>query len=297
MSIAAPPRPPRPSDPVERDDPEALIEEARQRTRRRRRRHAAAAVLVAIIGVSLFIVFGRSGPSLSVASGTPAFAGAADKDDAATVIVHDFQMHWGWVLAYADGRVIWQFDRHGPARRPFERHLTPKGVDLVRSGAIPPHTLLFQATDLTCPEGEEVCPSAASAVPAGTWADSEIRVYEPSRWSIGALSEYDIGRFPAAAQAVLRGAKRATYNNITLLYPDIPTSPTESIELTTAELGVLRVALIDEGIPLMSLDSVSDPNAPVSGPFVSPTMIRLGNGLQLFPSPILPHGEPVAFGG
>ena len=40
MSVSAPPRPPRPSDPVERDEiealVEALIEEARQRARRRR---------------------------------------------------------------------------------------------------------------------------------------------------------------------------------------------------------------------------------------------------------------------
>ena len=43
--------------------------------------YAAAAAVLALIGVSLFIVFGRSGPSLSASSGLPSPAGAADQDD------------------------------------------------------------------------------------------------------------------------------------------------------------------------------------------------------------------------
>ena len=54
MTVAAPPRPPRPSDPVEheRPDPEALIEEARERARRRGRKYTALATLVAVAGVA-----------------------------------------------------------------------------------------------------------------------------------------------------------------------------------------------------------------------------------------------------
>jgi hypothetical protein len=306
MTVAAPPRPPRPSDPVERDDPEALIEEARQRTRRRRRRYAAAATVLVLIGVALSIVFARPGPSQDASAGLPAPAATPDQDAGATLIAHYERFHVGYVLAYGDGRVIWQFAT-GPVMSPLlERHLTPDGVELVRSGAMWIGTLFGEGTVSLCAGDRRprvsfgwlrYCDPNFPRAPAGSWADSAIGTYEPSRWSIGALSESEIGRFPAAAQAVLRGAERATYNNVFLLYPDMPdmpTFPTESIELTTAELNVIRMALIDEGIPLVSDSSVSDPNAPVGGPFVSPSWIKLGNTLNLFPSPILPHGEPVA---
>jgi hypothetical protein len=177
--------------------------------------------------------------------------------------------------------------------RLFERRLTPNGVDLVRSGAIQPSTLLAEAS--LCPEGVEACPSVPSALPAGTWADSEIGVYEPSRWSIGALSEAEIGRFPAAAQAVLRGKKPTTYNenNVFLFFPDFPESVGKTsgdgpdqvgccFELTTAEVSAVVAALIDVGIP---------------DPFVYPDTISVGQDLNLHLDPILPHGDPIAILG
>ncbi len=291
------------------DDPEALIEEARQRTRRRRRTYATATAVLVLIGVSLFIVFGRSGPSLSASSGLPTPAGAANQDEAATVIAHDVRMHWAWVLAYADGRVIWQFDglTGVSGSQLFERHLTPEGVDLVRSGAIPPSTLLDEASVSSCAPGKAVCPSNLSvlpaprnpsAVPAGTWADSEISTYEPSRWAIDALSEAEIARFPAAAQALLRGAERATYKNVFLLYPDEPppswTRSVEVFELTTAEVRALYAALIETGIPEVNAAQA----AIIDGrtPFVPPDLIS-PEGQTLRPYPILPHGETIAFFG
>ena len=67
MTVTAPPRPPRPSDPVNREEiealVEALIEEARQRARRRRRRNGAIVTLVALVGVALFALVGRSAQS------------------------------------------------------------------------------------------------------------------------------------------------------------------------------------------------------------------------------------------
>ena len=69
MTVTAPPRPPRPSDPVTHGEfealVEALIEEARQRARRRRRRNVAVVTLVALVGVALFAVLGRSAQSQS----------------------------------------------------------------------------------------------------------------------------------------------------------------------------------------------------------------------------------------
>jgi hypothetical protein len=67
MSVTAPPRPPRSSDPVDRQEVEALvealIEEARQRARRRRRIRMAAVACVVLVGATVFAVFERTAAS------------------------------------------------------------------------------------------------------------------------------------------------------------------------------------------------------------------------------------------
>ena len=67
MSVTAPPRPPNPCDPVDRNElealVEALIEEARRRARRRRIVYAAVAASAALIGVAVFAVFERTAQS------------------------------------------------------------------------------------------------------------------------------------------------------------------------------------------------------------------------------------------
>jgi TolB protein len=82
VTVTAPPRPPRPDDPVRHGEfdalVEALIEEARKRAQRRRRRSAAVVTLVALVGVALFALLGRSAqsqtasPALSARSSLPA---------------------------------------------------------------------------------------------------------------------------------------------------------------------------------------------------------------------------------
>ncbi len=69
MSVTAPPRP---SDPVDRQEVEALvealIEEARQRARRRRRVRMAVVAFVVLVGATLFAVFGRTADSQNSSS-------------------------------------------------------------------------------------------------------------------------------------------------------------------------------------------------------------------------------------
>jgi Tol biopolymer transport system component len=64
VSVTALPRPPRPSDPVNREEAEALvealIEEARQRARRRRRIYMAVMASAVVVGVAVFSVFERT---------------------------------------------------------------------------------------------------------------------------------------------------------------------------------------------------------------------------------------------
>jgi hypothetical protein len=88
MTVTAPPRPPRPSDPVDRQEVEALvdrqevealvealIEEARQRARRRRRIRMAVAACVALVGVTVFAVFERTA---ELQSSSPALAAGSN---------------------------------------------------------------------------------------------------------------------------------------------------------------------------------------------------------------------------
>src|SRR5262245_53924019 len=85
VSVTAPPRPPRSSDPVDRDELEALIEalieEARQRARRRRRRYGACILFVALAAGGIFFGFDHAGGgavgSRSVAAGSAGGATSA----------------------------------------------------------------------------------------------------------------------------------------------------------------------------------------------------------------------------
>jgi Tol biopolymer transport system component len=79
VTVTAPPRPPHPGAPVDRDELEALIEEARRRARRRRRLYAAVAALTALLGVAVFTVIQRAAPSQSASpvSGTRVNVSAA----------------------------------------------------------------------------------------------------------------------------------------------------------------------------------------------------------------------------
>jgi TolB protein len=85
VTVTAPPRPPRrPNDPVTHAEfdalVEAVIEEARQRGRRRRRRNGAIVTLVALVGVTIFALFGSgaqsqtASPASSARSSVPAGA-------------------------------------------------------------------------------------------------------------------------------------------------------------------------------------------------------------------------------
>jgi Tol biopolymer transport system component len=150
MTVTAPPRPPRPSDPVGREEiealVEALIEEARKRAQRRRRRNGAIVTLVALVGVAVFAVLGRSAqsqtasPALSArsslaaatASSKIAFITAVPK----TLLPKGVQFQSEVNVMNADGsgkqrlaRIAWNFQ--APVWSPdgqklaFERRLDP----------------------------------------------------------------------------------------------------------------------------------------------------------------------------
>ena len=81
MTVTAPPRPPRPSDPVDRQEVEALVEalfeEARQRARRRRRVRLAVVACVVLVGATVLAVFERTAESQSSSPAPTARSGVA----------------------------------------------------------------------------------------------------------------------------------------------------------------------------------------------------------------------------
>ena len=81
MSVTAPPRPPRPSGPIDRDElealVEALIEEARRRARRRRRRNGACILLAVLAGGGLYFGLDHVGGGTTGAAPASAGNGAA----------------------------------------------------------------------------------------------------------------------------------------------------------------------------------------------------------------------------
>jgi hypothetical protein len=100
MTVTAPPRPPRPSDPVTHAEfealVEALIEEAKQRQRRRRRIYMAVAAGVTLVSFAVLTIADRttgaqtaSRARRSAAAGSAAASAKIAFVNAGCCIVHD----------------------------------------------------------------------------------------------------------------------------------------------------------------------------------------------------------------
>lgn len=314
MTVTAPPWPPERRDPAELqaiEALEALIKEARQRARRRRRRYAAVAALLALTGLWLFTVFGLPEPSQSASAGLPIPAAAAPDPNEASIVAQWAEYHVGWVLVYADGRVIWHPDGAGL----WERRLTAAGLELVRSGAVQPSALLTG-------EGWNSRISLPAAL-ADAWADSRVRPYEPSNYAVcywrtifsDSLIDatHVVGRLPAPAQALLRGKER-TYNNYFIRdnrghlagrQGPLPAA-IECSELTTEQTRALGETFHDAGFSGESSQDTSRRSwfEDESGRWVAGFDMRVslngpGEPPEVRPGamPILPHGEWVEWSG
>lgn len=308
MTITAPPRPPQPCDSVDWADPEVLIAEARRRARRRRRRYAAVAVaLLALVATSFMVIFGRPGPSESPPpEPPPTLPIPPDPDDAASIVAKFGEFHGGWVLVYADGRVIKHSDSEvNNTDEMFERRLTANGLDLIRSGAIELRALLPWP------------PLADSRLPADTWAEPEFKPYGPSRYA-ACLNRYPelagvgpgqtadlMGRLPTAALPLLRGIDLRTYNNIDLVarlaVRDFAEPPVECFEVSTGKAIVLFKTLRRAGFASEAWvdgDGKSHSWSRWAGTVPAPCAgVEQPAEIGVCFHPILPHGEWVVWGG
>jgi hypothetical protein len=247
-----------PGDPVQRDDPEALIEEARQRARRRRRLYGAAAALLALLGIVLFASFGRPEPSQSAAAEPAAVPVPAD-DDEATVVAQFAKFGYGWVFVYDDGRVLFHQYDSGPKSPlntphtfvPLERRLTADGLDLVRSGALPANAFLRALSHRN--HGNAGTWTTGTSLPAGLWADPEFEPYVPSRYAVcngpGESLTGLLQGLPASARALLRGKERTRAPGS--LYPGDELSSLACFVVSAEEAGVLKAVVPIEPWPIL----------------------------------------------
>ena len=179
MTITAPPRPPRPSDPVTHGEfdalVEALIEEARQRGRRRRRRRGAIVTLVALVGVALFALVGRSAqsqtasPALSARSSLP--AGAANSKIAFTQSQAGGQRKGGLYVMNADGSGKRRLANSGtlPAWSPDGRKIAFGSLRVVNADGSGLQRLMRGTLPAWSPDGQRIAFTGLDEWPAGLY--------------------------------------------------------------------------------------------------------------------------------
>jgi hypothetical protein len=203
----------------------------------------------------------------------------------------------------------------------FERRLTAKGLDLVRSGAIQPRSLLpLQDRMWHCtPNCVEI-----TRAPGEVWADAELKLYVPSRYAacletsghpdVSGIPQgqatHIVGRLPAAARSLLRDKELRAYGNGLFSPSDLgldpwpPVPPVECFEVSTQEAIVLFKTLRQAGFAfgwvIGDHDEGIRPASPppwagaVRGPCGG---VKQPAAVEVCFTPILPHGDWVVWGG
>jgi hypothetical protein len=301
--VTPPPRPqthpaggPMPSSPVEADQDDESVPPAASPAGRGRALVVGALTVVAIGVVSKVWSFDRTqtpadsaaatGPTVTESIypadpfvGLPPEGSAPSTPETGKLIAEYQHVGIGWVYLYADGRVLWSF--LGPT---YERRLSPAGVDLVRSGAIEPSLFLRQC--LACMK---------PILPAGSWADDEIRQYVPSRY---AMCHFELSRFrpsrflhllPSPARRLLRD-KQEPYRVITdpILGVSGPVQPAPQARIDCWEVSTGDARALDE---VLSDAGFEEWRSTPDGVLAFEPPADLGHRTDLWFTPVLPHGK------
>jgi hypothetical protein len=118
---------------------------------------------------------------------------------------------WQVVHVYADGRVIWNRRTGGVStttRVWLERRLTPKGIEILRSGAVPLSSRMESGGSSAAAHGMHP-PGSLLPAPASTWEDPEFERYVPSRYAVCAGQAASVWfLLPQRAREVLSGIEQ-----------------------------------------------------------------------------------------
>ena len=187
--------------------------DTRERVRRRRTTVVAVSAAIAIAAVvAIAAVGGRAGASGNLRSDrvpSDAPPGAAVEQGRVELVDAWAALHQGWVMVYADGRVLRYADAgttlYGERTRDLllERRLSADGLARLRTG------------ELSAADFGVVLPAL---MPDDVWADPAFRPYVPSAYAACAWEGGDGPRgwmnvggvlddLPAAAQSILRGTQ------------------------------------------------------------------------------------------
>ena len=269
----APVAPPALHDTPPRAVEDAVIEEARRRARRRRIRQGIVVAVVAAVAAAVVAALGSrqsqppQGGGDSPAAAQDSGVGLTDVSDPSQLLASYGAVHVGWVLVYVDGRVLWYPD-HDPV---FERRLTPRGVALIRAGSLDPGDLKG-TFDLTAP--------------AGVWVEPEWHEYRASAYAVclwaGVNQPGEVRALPAAAREVLSDAPPARAGHV--VAESYEASAWNCLRLDRADLAALE-------------RTAARVNRWGSGDEIVFPRSRHGSTLTAFVSPIMPHGEWIAWGG
>ena len=266
MALLVPPDLP---DTLPRAVEDAVIQQARRRARRRRITQGVVVALIFAAVVALLRSRDASPPPAAGAPNAGQVAGsglaAADGD---SLVMKWGEIHVGWALVYADGRVLWRPD----SPPVLERRLTATGLAFVKSGAV---------------AWDKFMDDSHSQIPAGAWLDPGAREYRPAAHAVCLYAGQnqpttDVRALPASARAVLTGAPRAPAGHV--LAASYSNSMWNCLRVTDGELEALRRTAAAGGESTEDEDFTFPPSAN-------------GTTVEAFSSPIMPHGEWIAWGG
>jgi hypothetical protein len=218
---------------------------------------AAAALLVASIIVGQL--------RLDQDDAQPVDRGLTEISDPRQLIATYGKIHVGWVLVYADGRVL-SYPDHGPV---YERRLTPSGIADVRDGSLVVDELVDVATS-----------------PAGVWVDGEAREFRPTAYAVclwaGSNQPGRLRALPPAARNLLRGASPARAEHVVA----------ESRE----DVSAWNCLVVDRA-DLVALEGIA---ARVDRYGTGDDIVFAGSpgsGVWASVEPMMPHGRWIAWGG
>ncbi|RZS63580.1 hypothetical protein EV187_3488 [Agromyces ramosus] len=273
---------------------DGVISDARRRRRRRRRRTgytialAASAVAVALGAATLF--GGGGSDPIRVAAGPAGSAWFSGTEREAGVVARWSRIHMGWVYVYEDGRLLWHPDRIPGI---VEQHLSPQGLELVRSGELTPFSFLIDW----------------GSVPAGAWSDRMPVEYLPTHYAMCRLGDggdaepfVDVGdlvpRLPATLQPILAGTERRfTDRNAGMSFVPDPSAMasargTECFVVTRAT----ATAVWATARPIDGVGATAG-EVPQSEPALGVLTTTDGAEVEMAIHPVLPHGGWIAWGG